>query len=201
MAKSTKTSGSQPGALPIKLFASAHAWQRWLQAEHARSPGVWLKFAKRGHAAATVSYAEALEVALCFGWIDGQKNKLDAEFWLQKFTPRAARSRWSQINCAKALGLIESGRMQPAGLKAVEQAQADGRWAAAYSSQSRAQVSPDLQRALDAQPAAREFFATLDSRNRYSILYRIQDAKKPETRARRIAAFVEMLAQGKTLYP
>src|ERR1700712_5070981 len=186
--------------LVTKSFATPRAWETWLDANHTRSPGVWMKIAKRSHDKPTVTYAEALEVALLFGWIDGQKDKLDAQFWLQKFTPRAARSRWSKINCGKVERLIESGRMRPAGLKAIEQAKADGRWDAAYESPSRATVPPDLQSALDANDAARAFFAKLDSANRYAVLYRVQDAKKPETRARRIATFVAMLSEGKKLH-
>jgi uncharacterized protein YdeI (YjbR/CyaY-like superfamily) len=182
-------------------FASMRAWERWLEANHARSRGVWLKIAKRDGGATSVSYAEALEVALLFGWIDGQKDKLDDAFWLQKFTPRGAKSRWSETNRASAMRLVREGRMRPSGLAAIDSAKADGRWDAAYAPQSRASVPPDLARALDAHPAARTFFGTLDAQNRYAILYRVQDAKKPETRARRIATFVEMLANGETLHP
>jgi uncharacterized protein YdeI (YjbR/CyaY-like superfamily) len=153
------------------------------------------------HRNLSVSYAEALEVAILFGWIDGQKKPFDDRFWLQKFTPRGAKSRWSKTNRASAIRLMKEGRMRAAGLAAVESAKADGRWAAAYTSQSRARVPPDLRRALEAEPAALAYFATLDSRNRYSILYRVHDAKKAETRARRIVEFVQMLARGEVLYP
>jgi uncharacterized protein YdeI (YjbR/CyaY-like superfamily) len=160
-----------------------------------------MKIAKPSAGVASVGYAEALEIALLFGWIDGQKQKLDADFWLQKFTPRGAKSRWSERNRASATRLMREGRMRPAGLAAVESAKRDGRWDRAYASQARATVPADLQRALDAKPEALAFFRTLDSANRYAILYRVQDAKKPETRAKRIADFVGMLARGETIHP
>jgi uncharacterized protein YdeI (YjbR/CyaY-like superfamily) len=162
---------------------------------------VWLKLAKRGSGLESVTRAEALEVALAYGWIDGKAGRLDDDWWLQRFTPRAARSRWSKINREKATALIESGAMKPAGLREVERAKADGRWEAAYDAQSKATVPDDLKRALDENEAARELFATLDSRNRYAILYRIHEAKKPETRARRIDKYVTMLARGEKPYP
>lgn len=157
--------------------------------------------AKKDSGIASVTHAEALEVALCYGWIDGQRKSEDERHFLQRFTPRTARSTWSKINRDKALKLIEEGRMQPAGLAEVERARADGRWEAAYDAQSVATVPPDLQAALDANPKAAAFFAKLDSRNRYAVLFRTQGAKKPETRARRIGRFVEMLAKGEKLYP
>ncbi len=187
--------------LPTKLFRSADDWEAWLETNHGRSRGLWLKLSKRGAETASLTYAQALEVAILFGWIDGQKGALDATFWLQKFTPRGPRSRWSQANRAAALRLTKEGRMRPAGLAAVESAKADGRWAAAYEPQSRASVPPDLQRALASNAAARSFFEALDSHNRYAILYRVHDARSPETRAKRIAAYVQMLAQGETLHP
>jgi len=157
--------------------------------------------AKKDSGIASVTHAEALEVALCYGWIDGQRKSEDERHFLQRFTPRTARSTWSKINRDKALKLIEEGRMQPAGLAEVERARADGRWEAAYDAQSVATVPPDLQAALDANPKAAAFFAKLDSRNRYAVLFRTQGAKKPETRARRIGQFVEMLAKGEKIYP
>ena len=157
--------------------------------------------AKKDSGIASVTHAEALEVALCYGWIDGQRKSEDERRFLQRFTPRTARSTWSKINRDKALKLIEEGRMQPAGLAEVERARADGRWEAAYDAQSVATVPPDLRAALDANPKAAAFFAKLDSRNRYAVLFRTQGAKKPETRARRIGQFVEMLAKGEKLYP
>jgi uncharacterized protein YdeI (YjbR/CyaY-like superfamily) len=186
---------------PVESFPSRDAWEAWLEQQHASSPGVWLKLAKKGSAFETVSRADALEVALCYGWIDGQADSLDDDHWLQRFTPRTARSKWSRINRDKATELIETGAMKPAGLREVERARADGRWAAAYESPSTAVVPDDLERELAKSDRAREFFAALDSRNRYAILYRIQDAKKPETRARRIAKYVAMLNEGKKIYP
>lgn len=187
--------------VPILTFASRDAWAAWLAEQHATSNGVWLKIAKKNAGIASVSYAEALDVALCYGWIDGQKGKFDDDYWLQRFTPRKPRSKWSEINCRKATELIEQGAMRPAGLREVERAKADGRWATAYAPQRTATVPDDFQRELAKNDAARAFFATLDSRNRYAILYRIQDAKKPETRARRIAEYVAMLSERKKLYP
>jgi uncharacterized protein YdeI (YjbR/CyaY-like superfamily) len=187
--------------LPIVLFASRQAWEAWLEEHHATSSGLWLKIAKKGSGIKTVSYAEALEVALCYGWIDGQAASLDEAFWLQRFTPRTPRSKWSKVNRQKATELIERGEMKPAGLQEVERAKADGRWDAAYDAQSTATVPDDLRRDLEKNHKAREFFATLDSRNRYAILYQIQDAKRPETRKRRIEKYVAMLAEQKKLYP
>ena len=187
--------------LPVLSFASRDEWEAWLAEEHETSPGVWLEIAKKGSGIASVSYPEALEVALCYGWIDGQKGTLDDARWLQRFTPRTRRSKWSKINRAKAEELIAAGRMKPAGLRAVEAAKADERWDAAYDSPGTATVPEDLRRALDENDRAREFFRTLDRTNRYAILYRIQDAKKPETRARRIESYVAMLERGEKLYP
>src|SRR5579875_3861257 len=190
-----------PRSLPVLSFGSAQAWDAWLAGHHAASAGIWLKIAKKGSGATTVSYAEALEVALCHGWIDGQKGKLDDDYWLQRFTPRKPGSRWSRINREKAEGLIASGRMRPAGLHEVERARADGRWDAAYEGQRTIEVPPDLARELAENDRAREFFDTLNSVNRYAILYRIGDARRPETRARRIAKYVAMLEEHKTIHP
>ena len=187
--------------LPVLPFASRLAWEAWLEEHHAASPGLWLKIAKQGSGVASVSYPEALEGALCFGWIDGQKGALDERFWLQRFTPRKPKSKWSAINCAKIAGLLAGGRMRPAGLREVELARKDGRWDAAYAGQRTAIVPPDLERALAASAGARAFFAALDGANRYAILHRIQDAKKPETRARRIEKFIAMLEAGERLHP
>lgn len=189
------------GGLPVLAFASATGWQGWLATDGTRSQGAWLKISKKGTAELTISYQEALDVALCFGWIDGQKAALDDYYWLQRFTPRKAGSRWSKINTRKAEALIVAGRMQPEGLREVELAKADGRWAAAYSGQRDASVPDDLRRALDSNRAASEFFETLSSINRYAILYRITAVKRPETRARKIAQYVQMLAERKTIYP
>jgi uncharacterized protein YdeI (YjbR/CyaY-like superfamily) len=182
-------------------FASAEEWETWLVRAHETATGVWLAIAKKGAGVDSVSYAEALEVALCFGWIDGQKRKLDDRHWLQRFTPRTARSKWSKVNRRKATELIERGAMAPAGLREVARAKADGRWEAAYDAQSTATVPDDLRRALDEDAAARAFFATLDSRNRYAILHRVHDAKRPETRERRIQKYVAMLSAGEKIYP
>ena len=187
--------------LPIIPFASREAWAAWLEEQHATSDGFWLKFAKKGSGLDTVTYAEAVEVALCYGWIDGQVRKLDEDHYLQRFTPRRARSRWSKINRQKATELIERGEMKPAGLREVERAKADGRWDAAYDAPSTATVPEDLRRELEKNEPAREFFETLDGRNRYAILYQIQDARRPETRARRIEKYVAMLGEGKKIYP
>jgi uncharacterized protein YdeI (YjbR/CyaY-like superfamily) len=195
---STKKS---PTELPVILFEDQDGWATWLAANHAASPGLWLRIAKKAAGITSLSYDEALEVALCYGWIDGQKKSYDDGSWLQKFTRRGAKSIWSKINREKVQALIERGRMQPAGHAEIERAKQDGRWDAAYDSQRVAAVPDDLQVALDGNPAARAFFATLNSRNRYAILFRIQTAKKPQTRAKRIEQFVRMLAQHETLYP
>jgi uncharacterized protein YdeI (YjbR/CyaY-like superfamily) len=185
---------------PVISFASRAAWAAWLGEHQAAASGLWLKLAKKGSGIATVTYAEALEVALCYGWIDGQKDRLDADYWLQRFTPRTSRSKWSKINCDKATGLIERGEMKPAGRRQIELAKADGRWDAAYHSQSVIEVPDDLRQELEENANARDFFSTLDSANRYAILYRIQDAKKPETRARRIQQLVAMLDEHKKIH-
>ena len=190
-----------PEPLPVLCFESADAWDAWLADHHASSPGLWLKIAKKGSAGRSISYSEALDVALCHGWIDGQKGRHDDEYWLQRFTPRKPGSNWSKINTERAAALIASGRMRPAGLGEVERARADGRWEQAYESQSRVTVPDDLARALAANERARAFFATLDSANRYAILYRIGTAKKPETRAKRIDTFVAMLGEHKKIHP
>ena len=186
----------------ILPFASAGLWAAWLAEHHADTPaGLWLKIAKKGTGVDTVTYAEALDEALCYGWIDGQRGSFDEVWFLQRFTPRRARSRWSLINTDKVQALITQGRMQPTGLREIEAAKADGRWAAAYEGQARIQVPEDLQAAFDTHPGAAEFFATLNSQNRYAVLYRIQDAKRPQTRADRIAKFAAMLARGEKIYP
>ncbi len=187
--------------LPVRSFPSAEEFADWLEEHHASSAGLSLKLAKKGSGIPSVTYEEALDAALCYGWIDGQRGRHDDEWFLVRFTPRRARSRWSKRNRDHAERLIAGGEMRPAGLREVEAAKADGRWDAAYDGQRTATVPDDLQAALDANPRARESFATLTGANRYAILYRVQDAKRPETRARRIAQFVEMLAEGRTLYP
>ncbi|MEJ2560858.1 MAG: YdeI/OmpD-associated family protein [Anaerolineae bacterium] len=187
--------------LPVIAFASREAWDVWLAEHHTSSDGLWLKIAKQGSDIASISYAGALEVALCYGWIDSQKAKFDAEHWLQRFTPRRPRGKWSKANRDKAEELIARGLMKPAGLQEVEQARADGRWEAAYAGQRSMTIPDDLRLALEKNERAREFFATLDSRNRYAILYRIQTARKPETRAQRIEKFIAMLGEHEKIYP
>jgi uncharacterized protein YdeI (YjbR/CyaY-like superfamily) len=187
--------------LPVRPFASQGEWAAWLAEHHTSAQGLWLKLAKKGSGLPSLTYAEAVEAALCYGWIDSQKAGYDETWWLQRFTPRRPRSKWSQINRQKAEELIAQGRMQPAGLREVELARADGRWEAAYTWQASMAVPEDLQRALDENPAAQAFFETLDSANRYAILHRIVTVKKAETRQRNIQKFVAMLAAGEKLYP
>jgi uncharacterized protein YdeI (YjbR/CyaY-like superfamily) len=182
-------------------FTDQAAWRAWLAENHASSDGVWIKFAKKGSGIPTVVYAEAVEESLIHGWIDGQVKRVDDDFYMQRFTPRRAQSRWSKINRAKAERLIAEGRMHPAGLAEVERAKADGRWDRAYDSPTTATVPDDLQAALDASPAAAKLFAELDGNNRYAILHRLQNVKRPETRARKIAEYVAMLARGETIHP
>lgn len=198
MAKKLQT---PPDALPIALFEQGQDWVDWLASNHATAPGVWLQLAKKSAGVRTVSYDEAIREALCFGWIDGQKKAHSDQFWLQKFTPRSAKSLWSKINKAKALALIEAGKMQPAGREEVERAKLDGRWEAAYDSASKSSVPNDFQSALDANPQAKRFFATLDSRNRFAILFRIQTVKQAKTRAKKIDQFVLMLERHEKIHP
>lgn len=196
------TKKSAPAAeLPILSFATPRAFSKWLAGHHASSRGIWLRLAKRASGVSSVTYAEAVEVALTWGWIDGQKQRSDETSWLQKFTPRGARSVWSKINREKALKLIEAGTMQPAGLAQVERAKQDGRWDVAYDSPSRATVPEDLQAALEKNKQAAAFFKTLNAANRYAVLWRVQTAKKAETREKRIATLVARLARGEKLHP
>jgi uncharacterized protein YdeI (YjbR/CyaY-like superfamily) len=185
--------------LPLLEFETPAAFAAWL-AEHPDAAGAWLKIAKKGAARPTISYAQALDVALCFGWIDGQKGALDDQFWRQRFTPRGPASRWSKINVEKAEALIAAGAMRAAGLREVERAQSDGRWASAYAGQASIEVPDDLRAALAADDAARVFFETISGVNRFAILYRISSVKKPETRARKIAQYVAMLARHETVH-
>jgi uncharacterized protein YdeI (YjbR/CyaY-like superfamily) len=187
--------------LPTLPFASAAAWERWLEDGHTDREGVWIKMAKKDAGIDSVRYPEVLEIALCFGWIDGRREALDDRHFLQRFTPRRQRSRWSRINRETAERLIAEGGMRPAGLAEIERAKADGRWDAAYEGQRSITVPDDLQRELDARPQAKAFFEQLSSQNRYAILYRLQDAKRPETRARRLAKFLAMLEAGETIHP
>jgi uncharacterized protein YdeI (YjbR/CyaY-like superfamily) len=194
----TPGSGSE---IEAQLFANQRAWDAWLRRNHRSSVGLWLLLAKKGASRNSVSYIEALESALCFGWIDGQKKALDDDFWLQRFTPRRSRSIWSKINRTRVLALIAQGRMKAAGLKEVERAKADGRWDEAYESASAAKVPPDLQAALDGNLKAKTFFSTLDGASRYAVLWRVHTAKRAETRAKRIAKYIEMLARQEKLHP
>ncbi|HYO71411.1 MAG TPA: YdeI/OmpD-associated family protein [Archangium sp.] len=200
-AKKTPAKKTPTEETPIIAFAKPRDWADWLTRNHASSRGLWMKLAKKDSGIESVTYAQALEVALTWGWIDGQKDRFDDTAWLQKFTPRGPKSIWSKINRDKALALIEAGEMKPPGLEQVERAKQDGRWEAAYDSPSRATVPEDLTAALAANPRAAAFFSTLDSTNRYAVLFRIHTAKKAETRARRITQFVEMLARHEKLYP
>jgi uncharacterized protein YdeI (YjbR/CyaY-like superfamily) len=182
------------------LFKNVKAFETWLRQHQATSPGIWLKIAKRNADEASVTYPEAVEIALCWGWIDSQKKALDERFFLQRFTPRRNRSVWSKVNVEKVAVLINEGRMQSPGLAQVEAAKIDGRWARAYDGARTSEVPKDLDAALDASPMAKAFFSEIDATNRYAILWRIQTAVKAETRTRRIAKFVEMLALGETLH-
>jgi uncharacterized protein YdeI (YjbR/CyaY-like superfamily) len=187
--------------LPVMLFIHKKAWKGWLAKNFDSSSGLWLRLAKKSVQLQSITYQEALDVALCYGWIDGQKKSGDEASWLQKFTPRGPKSTWSKINRAKALALIEGGHMQAAGLAAIKRAKADGRWEAAYDSQGTAVPPVDFQKALDQHATAKAFFATLNSQNRYAILFRIQTAKKVETRQKRIAQFIDMLEKQEKIYP
>ena len=182
-------------------FADVRAFDAWLKKNHASSTGLWLKLAKKAAGVPSVSYAEAVEVALCWGWIDGQKQSHDDRFWLQRFCPRGKKSLWSKINREKATKLIAAGKMRPAGLAEIERAKTDGRWDAAYDSPSGSTVPEDFARALADNARAAKFFATIDATNRYAMLWRVQTAKKAETRARHIEKFVGMLARGELLHP
>jgi uncharacterized protein YdeI (YjbR/CyaY-like superfamily) len=187
--------------LPVIAFKSQLAWDAWLTSQPAQSKGLWLKLAKKSSGIASVARQEAIDTALCHGWIDGQLDSFDDDYWLIRFTPRQSTSRWSEKNRARALQLIDQKCMRPAGLSEIERAKKDGRWDAAYAPQSTAEVPEDLRAALATSQQAKSFFETLDSANRYAILYRIHDAKKAETRAARIGKYVAMLIEGKTIYP
>jgi uncharacterized protein YdeI (YjbR/CyaY-like superfamily) len=186
---------------PVKLFRDQAAWEAWLSKNSEASPGVWLRLAKKASRIKAVTYAEALDSALCHGWIDGQRKPFDEDTWIQRFTRRGPASIWSKINRAKALALIEAGRMQPAGHAAIDKAKEKGKWETAYDSHRTSEPPEDFLTALDRNPKAKKFFPMLNRQNRYAILFRIQTATKPETRAKRIAQFVEMLAKGETIYP
>ncbi len=186
--------------LVTKRFATAAAWHHWLEKHHAGSQGLWLEFAKKENERPSITHAQALETALCFGWIDGQTKSSADGWWCQRFTPRGLRSKWSQVNCAAVERLRAQGKLTAAGLEQMEAAKSDGRWSAAYAPQRTIIVPDDLQAALGASPIARKFFESLDSKNRYAILYRLHNAKKPETRERRLLKFVQMLKAGETLH-
>ncbi len=187
--------------LPIIHFAEAQAWADWLEAHHADAAGIWIQLTKKASGIPSITHHEALDEALCYGWIDGQRRSYDELSYLQKFTPRRPKSTWSKVNRDKVQGLIEQGRMKPAGFAAIHAAKNDGRWDAAYDPVSKAVVPEDLQAALDADEAAKNFFASLDSRNRYAILFGLQTAKKPETRTRRLQKFIAMLQNQEKSYP
>jgi len=199
--KKAVDSNVQEKAPAIRAFPSTEAWADWLARNHQKSSGVWFKIYKKASGKPAVDYQEILDVAICHGWIDGQRKGFDDEAYLQKFTPRRKGSVWSKINQDKALRLIREGRMQPAGLRAIQEAKENGRWSTTYSLKKTAAIPADLEAALIREPKAAEFFKTLKSRNRYAILFRIQTCKKSETRQKKIAAFVEMLKAGKTIYP
>ena len=187
--------------LPMMAFETQREWEAWLEEHHADTPGVWVTMARKGTDISSITHAEALESALCYGWIDGQTASVDSRQWRQKFTPRRPKSIWSRVNCEKATALIANRRMQPAGLRQVELAKSDGRWDAAYEPPSTIAIPDDLQRALDANQTAKDFFGTLDSRNRYAVLFRIHTAKKSATRAGRIEKFIAMLANHEKIHP
>jgi uncharacterized protein YdeI (YjbR/CyaY-like superfamily) len=188
------------GGLPVLDFVDAEAWETWLATHGGKAAGVWLKIAKAGNSASSLTKAQAIDGALCHGWIDGQIDKYDEAWFLTRFSPRKRTSKWSENNRKRAEQLVADGRVAPAGLAEIEAAKADGRWDTAYAPASTAAEPEDLTAALDAAPAARAFFDTLTGANRYAILYRVQTAKKPETRAARIAKFVGMCARGETIH-
>ena len=200
MKKTAKNASSVKPEDPTRAFKDAKAWESWLAKNHKAADGIWMRLAKKASGIKSITYPEALEVALCYGWIDGLKRPESPTTWLQRFTPRRRRSIWSEINRNKALGLIAGGRMMPAGLEEIERAKRDGRWDAAYASPKAATMPPDFQKELNRHPKAKAFFKTISRTNSYAIMWRIQTAKKPETRARRIATYIEMLEKGDTIH-
>jgi uncharacterized protein YdeI (YjbR/CyaY-like superfamily) len=198
--KTPKNSGNVGAKAITRAFKDAAAWESWLSKNQAAVDGIWMRLAKKASGIKSITYPEAVEVALCHGWIDGLKRPESATTWLQRFTPRRSRSIWSEINRNKALSLIESGQMKPAGLEQIERARKDGRWDAAYASPKSATMPPDFQKELNRHPKAKAFFKKLSRTNSYAIMWRIQTAKKPETRARRIATYIEMLEKGETIH-
>lgn len=193
--------GKSAHGSPLRSFADQEAWAAWLEKNYRKSHGVWLRLAKKGSTVRSVSFSDALDVALCYGWITGQTKGETEHTWLTRFLPRSEKSLWSRINRERALALIASGKMKPAGLAAIERAKANGQWDAAYDSPRHAAVPQDLEAALDSNSRAKAFFDTLDSANRYAILFRLQTVKKPETRARKIRLFIEMLARNEKIHP
>jgi uncharacterized protein YdeI (YjbR/CyaY-like superfamily) len=189
-----------PTDLPVLAFPDQAAFEAWLEAEHASAPGVYVKLAKKGAGVPSVTYAELVESCLCFGWIDGRSNRLDEKFYLQRLTPRRARSVWSQKNVDAVEALTLAGRMRPSGLAAVEAARADGRWERAYAGSADITVPDDLAEALAAEPAAQKEFGELDGANRYAVLWRVHTAASPATRAKRISALVQLLAEGRRIH-
>jgi uncharacterized protein YdeI (YjbR/CyaY-like superfamily) len=198
MKKKTAVTGSAPGA--IRGFKTRKDFAAWLEKNHKTSPAVWVRIAKKNSGVSSITYAEGVEVALCYGWIDAQKLPEDETAWLQRFMPRRPRSIWSKVNREKVLALIASGEMKPAGLEEMERARKDGRWEAAYDSPSAAAVPADFEKELDRHPKAKAFYKTLSKANSYAILWRLQTAKKAETRAKRMRSFIEMLEKGETLH-
>ena len=190
----------QRGGLPVLAFRNCESFEEWLDQQPADAAGAWLKLPKKLASMPGLTKAEAIDSALCYGWIDGQIDKYDDQYWLVRFTPRKSRSKWSQVNKRRATELLAEGRMQPSGIAQIDAAKTDGRWAAAYAPASLAKVPPDLEDALVANPRAAKFFATLKGANRYAILYRIGSVKRPETRARKIAEYVAMLERGETIH-
>ena len=190
----------QRGGLPVLVFPNGGSFEEWLDQQPADAAGAWLKLPKKLAGMRGLTKAEAIDAALCYGWIDGQLDKYDNQYWLVRFTPRKARSKWSQVNKRRAIELLAEGRMRISGIAQIEAAKTDGRWAAAYAPASSAKVPADLQAALAANPQAAKFFATLKGANRYAILYRIGSVKRPETRARKVAEYVAMLERGETIH-
>jgi uncharacterized protein YdeI (YjbR/CyaY-like superfamily) len=198
--KTTKRAPSNETGAVVRAFKDAKAWESWLAKNQSATGGLWMRIAKKASGVKSITYPEAVEIALCYGWIDGQKKPESETTWLQRFVPRRPRSIWSKINREKALSLIVGGRMKPAGLKEVERAKQDGRWDAAYDSPKNAPINPDFQKALDKNPRAKAFFDTVNAANRYAIIWRLHTAKKAETRARLTRTFIEMLEKGETLH-
>lgn len=198
--KTAKGSSGVGANAPIRAFKDAKAWEAWLSKNQRAADGIWVRIAKKASGTKSVTHPEAVEVALCYGWIDGQMRPESATAWLQRFVPRRPRSMWSKINREKALALIASGRMTSAGLEEIERARQDGRWEAAYDSARSATVPADFESELEAHPKAKAFFKTINAANRYAILWRLQTAKKPETRAKRMRTFIEMLEKGETIH-